>query len=325
MNRRRLLQAAALSLCGGAPLRLAAAEADFPSRTIRIVVPFNAGSQLDVFARLLGERLAPVLGQPVVVDNRPGMSGNIASDAVAKAAPDGHTLLLSGVLITLLPLTFGARAVDPVKAFAPVTRLSQQPVLIVANPALGVSSLDDLIALAKREPGKIAYGTSGVGTAQHLMMTLLAQRSGIELFHVPYSNFAQLMGDVIGGSIPVIVTFTGTVDQHLKSGRLKALAHSGARASPILAGIPTIAESGFPGFEVLTWSGVVAPAGTPPLIVERLHREIVRILQLPDVRDVFIAQGAEPVGNTPAAFAAEIKASMARWEPVIKAAGIRVE
>jgi tripartite-type tricarboxylate transporter receptor subunit TctC len=324
MNRRALLRASAAFLCG-APLRLAAADGDFPSRPLRIVVPFNAGSQLDVFARLLGERLAPVLGQSVVVDNRPGMSGNIASDAVAKAAPDGHTLLLSGVLITLLPLTFGARAVDPVKALAPVTRLSQQPVIIVANPALGVSSLDDLIALAKREPGKIAYGTSGVGTAQHLMMTMLAQRSGIELFHVPYSNFAQLMGDVIGGSIPLIVTFSGTVDQYLKSGRLKALAHSGSRASPILPGVPTIAESGFPGFEVQTWSGILAPAGTPANVVERLHREIVRIMRLPDVRDVFVGQGAEPVGNAPDAFAAEIRASIARWEPVIKAAGIRVE
>jgi tripartite-type tricarboxylate transporter receptor subunit TctC len=324
MNRRALLQASAALLCG-APLRLAAADSDFPSRPVRIVVPFNAGSQLDVFARLLGERLAPVLGQPVVVDNRPGMSGNIASDAVAKAAPDGHTLLLSGVLITLLPLTFGARAVDPVTALSPITRLSQQPVIIVANPALGVSSLHALIALAKRQPGKIAYGTSGVGTPQHLMMTMLSQRAGIELFHVPYSNFAQLMGDVIGGSIPLVVTFSGTVDQHLKSGRLKGLAHSGARASPTLPGIPTIAESGFPGFEVQAWSGVLAPAGTPPEIVERLHREFVRVLRLPDVRDVFIGQGAEPVGNTPAAFAAEIKASIARWEPVIKAAGIRVE
>jgi len=324
MNRRALLQASAAVLCG-VPIRLAAADADFPSRPIRIVVPFNAGSQLDVFARLLGERLAPVLGQPVVVDNRPGMSGNIASDAVAKAAPDGHTLLLSGVLITLLPLTFGARAVDPVKALAPITRLSQQPVIIVANPALGVSSLDGLIALAKREPRKIAYGTSGVGTPQHLMMSLLSQRAGIELFHVPYSNFGQLMGDVIGGSIPLIATFGGTVDQHLKSGRLTALAHSGARASAILPGVPTIAESGFPGFEVQSWSGVLAPAGTPANVVERLHQEIVRILRLPEVRDGFVSQGAEPVGNTPDAFAAEIRASIARWEPVIRAAGIRVE
>jgi tripartite-type tricarboxylate transporter receptor subunit TctC len=324
MNRRALLQASAAVLCG-APLRLVAADPDFPSRPIRIVVPFNAGNQLDVFARLLGERLAPVLGQPIVVDNRPGMSGNIATDVVAKSAPDGHTLLLSGVLITLLPLTFGPRAVDPVKELAPITRLSQQPLLIVANPALGVSSLEGLIARARREPGRIAYGTSGVGTAQHLMMTMLTQQAGIELFHVPYSNFSQLMGDVIGGSIPLIVTFTGTVDPHLKSGRLKALAHSGGQASPLLPDVPTIAESGFPGFEVQTWGGVLAPAGTPRPIVERLHREIVRIMRLPEVRDVFVGQGAEPVGNTPDAFAAEIRASIARWAPVIKAAGIRAE
>jgi tripartite-type tricarboxylate transporter receptor subunit TctC len=307
-----------------APQTFAADTTPYPSKPIRIVVPFTAGNQLDVFARLIGDRLADALGQPVVVDNKPGMSGNVASDAVAKAAPDGHTLLVSGVLITLLPLTYGPRAIDPVTQFAPVTRLAQQPIVIVANPSLNVSSLSELIALAKKQPGKIAYATSGIGTAQHIAMTMLSQKAGIELYHVPYSNSAQLIGDVLGGSIPLAISFPGTVEQHLKTGRLKAVAQTGARRSPALPGVATIDESGFPGFEVQSWAGVLAPMGTPPEVIARLHREITRILALPEVRDVFQAQSAEVVGNAPKEFEAEIRASIARWTPVVKAAGISI-
>ena len=312
------------ALAVSAPSVLAADNAPYPSRSVKIVVPFTAGNQLDVFARLIGDRLADALGQPVVVDNKPGMSGNVASDLVAKAAADGHTLLVSGVLITLLPLTYGPRAVDPVTQFAPITRLAQQPIVIVANPALNGGSLAELIALARKQPGKIAYATSGIGTAQHIAMTMLSQKAGIELYHVPYSNSAQLIADVLGGSIPLAISFPGTVEQHLKTGRLKAVAQTAAHRSPVLPGVATIDESGFPGFEVQAWTGVLAPAGTPPDVIARLHREIKRILALPEVRDVFQAQSAEVVGNTPREFEAEIKASIARWAPVVKAAGISI-
>ena len=297
----------------------------FPSRPIHLIVPFTAGNQLDVFARVIGTRLEESMGQPVVVENRPGVSGNVASEAVAKASPDGYTLLVSGVLITLLPLTYGSRAVDPVASFAPITRLAQQPIVIAVNASLDVNSLSDLITLARREPGKIAYATSGIGTAQHIAMTMLSQRAGIELLHIPYVNSGQLIGGVLAGEVPIAMSFPGTVEPYLKTGRLKALAVTSPHRALAWPDIPTVAESGFPGFDVLSWAGVLAPAGTPPEIIERLHREIVRILNIPEVRNVFLAQSAEPVGNTPEQFAAEIKASVARWAPVVKAAGIKAD
>jgi len=302
----------------------AVSPAPYPNRPIHLIVPFTAGNQLDVFARLIGDRLTESMGQPVIVENRPGASGNAASEAVAKAPPDGYTLLVSGVLITLLPQTYGSRAVDPVVSFAPITRLAQQPIVIAANPSLNISTLSELIALARREPGKIAYATSGVGTAQHIAMTMLSQRAGIELLHVPFANSGQLVASVLSGEVAVAMSFPGTVEPHVNAGRLKALAVTSAHRATAWPGIPTVAESGFPGFEVQSWAGVLAPAGTPPDIIDRLHREIVRILRIPEVRSAFLAQSAEPVGNTPEDFAAEIKSSVARWAPVIKAAGITV-
>ncbi len=322
-----VIAGAGLATALGAALGVAdaAPPAPYPNRPIHLVVPFTAGNQLDVFARVIGDRLSESMGQPVVVENRPGVSGNAASEVVAKAAPDGYTLLVSGVLITLLPLTYGSRAVDPVAAFAPVTRLAQQPIVIAVNGSLNVNSLGDLIALARREPGRIAYATSGVGTAQHIAMTMLSQRAGVELLHVPYANSGQLIANVLSGDVPIAMSFPGTVEPHLKSGRLRALAVTGAQRALAWPDVPTVAESGFPGFEMQSWAGVLAPAGTPPEIIDRLHREIVRILTIPEVRQVFLTQSAEPVGNTPEQFAAEIKASVARWAPVVKAAGIKVD
>lgn len=328
-GRRRIcgfaLACLALHTAGRSVPSFAADPEPYPNRPIRLIVPFAPGNQLDVFARLVGSRMADSMGQAVVVENRQGVAGNAASEAVAKAAPDGYTLLVSGVLITLLPLTYGSRAVDPVASFAPVTRLAQQPIVIAANASLNVNSLADLIALARSAPGTIAYATSGVGTAQHIAMTMLAQRAGITLLHVPYTNSGQLIADVLSGVVPIVVSFPGTIEPHRKTGRLKALAVTSAQRALAWPDVPTIAESGFPDFDVLSWAGVLAPAGTPPEIVDRLHREIVRILEIPDVRATFIAQSAEPVGNTPDQFSAEIRASGARWAPVVKAAGIRVD
>ena len=328
-TRRRICGLALASVtlhCAGrsAPI-LAADSPPYPNRPIHLIVPFAPGNQLDVFARLVGGRLADSLGQPVIVENRPGVAGNTASEAVAKAAPDGYTLLVSGVLITLLPLTYGPLAIDPVAAFAPVTRMAQQPIVIAANASLNVDSIGDLIALARATPGKIAYATSGIGTAQHVAMTMLSQRAGVTLLHVPYTNTGQLIADVLSGVVPVAVSFPGTVEPHRRTGRLKVLAVTSAQRALAWPEIPTVAEAGFPGFDVLSWAGVLAPAGTPPEIIDRLHREIVRILDIPDVRATFLAQSAEPVGNTPEQFAAEIRASVARWAPVVKAAGIRVD
>jgi tripartite-type tricarboxylate transporter receptor subunit TctC len=317
----------AAALIAAAAIGSARAETPkpFPNRPLHVIVPFAPGNQLDIFARVVGEHLAEALGQPVIVENRPGASGNVATEAVARAAPDGHTLLVSGVLITLLPLTYGPRAVDPVTALAPITRLAQQPLIIVANPAANIGSLAELLERARREPGTLAYATSGVGTAQHIAMTLLSQRAGVTLLHVPYTNTGQMVAEVVGGQVPLAMSFPGTVEAHIKSGRLKVLAVTGAQRASAWPDVPTVAESGFPGFEMQSWAGLLAPAGTPPEIIARLHEEVVRILRRPDVRDAFLAQSAEPVGNTPEQFAAEIRESMARWAPAVRAAGIKVE
>ena len=273
----------------------------------------------------VGDRLATALNQPVIVENHAGAAGNVASEVVARAAPDGYTLLVSGVLITLLPLTYGTRAVDPVAAFAPISRLAQQPIVIALNASNKINTLTELIARARSEPGKLAYATTGVGTAQHVAMTMLSQRAGVEFFHVPYANSGQLLGDVLSGEVPIAMSFPGTVDPHVKSGRLRALAVTSAHRALMWPTCRRLPNRDSPDSTFNRGRGVLAPAGTPPEIISRLHREIVTILAMPDVRAAFLAQSAEPVGNTPAEFAAEIKASMARWAPVVKAAGIKVD
>lgn len=326
MPAQRLVAVGVAILLASLPVSVGSAAPDaYPSRPIRIVVPFGPGNQLDVFARLVGDRLAIAMNQPVIVENHAGAAGNVASEVVARAAPDGYTLLVSGVLITLLPLTYGTQAVDPVAAFAPISRLAQQPIVIAINASNKINTLTELIARARSEPGKLAYATTGIGTAQHIAMTMLSQRAGVEFFHVPYANSGQLIGDVLSGEVPIAMSFPGTVDPHIKAGRLRALAVTSAHRALMWPDVPTVAESGFPGFDIQSWAGVLAPAGTPTEIISRLHREIVTILAMPDVRAAFLAQSAEPVGNTPAEFAAEIKASMARWAPVVKAAGIKVD
>jgi tripartite-type tricarboxylate transporter receptor subunit TctC len=322
----RLLRTLALMCSVGLTMFAAGAAdaADYPNRPIRIVVPFAAGTQLDLAGRIVAAKLAEAVGQPVVVDNRPGASGNIGSDAVAKAAPDGYTLLLTGSFITSLPSTM-ARAVDPITAFAPISKISEPPMMIVVNPALNVNSLDELIALARKSPGKIAYSTPGVGTTQHLAATMLQQRTGIELLHVPYANGGQALNDVVSGIVPVYFSFIGAVETFLRSGQLKALAVATARRATNWPEVPTVAELGYKDFAVSSWNCVLAPAGTPPEIIERLHAELARIVQQPDVRSQFLTMGSEPMSNTPEQFSAELKAAVARWSDVARLAGIRVD
>jgi tripartite-type tricarboxylate transporter receptor subunit TctC len=325
---RRSLTALLALVCSVGPTMLAAIAADaggYPSRPIRIVVPFAAGTQLDLAGRIVAAKLAEAVGQPVIIDNRPGASGNIGSETVAKAAPDGYTLLLTGSFITSLPSTMGPRAVDPIAAFAPISKISEPPMMIVVNPALNVNSLDELIALARKTPGNIAYSTPGVGTTQHLAATMLQQRTGIELLHVPYANGGQALNDVVSGIVPVYFSFIGTVETFLRSGQLKALAVATARRATNWPDVPTVAELGYKDFAVSSWNCVLAPAGTPPEIIERLHAELARIVQQPDVRSQFLAMGSEPMSNTPEQFGAELKAAVARWSDVARLAGIKSE
>jgi tripartite-type tricarboxylate transporter receptor subunit TctC len=301
----------------------ASAQSAYPSKSIRILVPFPAGGSTDFVARGIGQKITEAWGQQVVLDNRAGAAGIVATEIVAKAAPDGYTLLLTGSFITSLPSTMGSRAVDPIAAFAPISKISEPPMMIVVNPALNVNSLDELVALARKSPGKIAYSTPGVGTTQHLAATMLQQRTGIELLHVPYANGGQALNDVVSGIVPVYFSFIGTVETFLRSGQLKALAVATARRATNWPDVPTVAELGYKDFAVSSWNCVLAPAGTPPEIIERLHAELARIVQQPDVRSQFLAMGSEPMSNTPEQFGAELKAAVAHWSDVARLAGIR--
>lgn len=302
----------------------AAQATSWPSRPIRIVVPFAAGTFVDVLARLIGAKLGDALGEPVVIEDRPGASGNIASALVASSPPDGYTLLTGGVFITMLPAIHAPHAVDPA-VFAPITRLTNAPMLIVAHPSLGANTLAELIARARRAPGRLTYATSGVGTTPHLAAVLLQQRAGIEMLHVPYANTGAALNDVLSGEVPVMFTFLGTVEGLLRSGQLVPLAVTSAKRNPAWPAIPTVAEQGFPGYEAATWTGLLAPAGTPPEIIERIYRECARIIAQPEVREKIIALGNEPAGNTPEEFAKELRADAPRWKEIADRAGIRVE
>jgi len=303
----------------------AAADAEpYPSRSIKFVVPTAAGSG-DFVPRLLGKKLAEALGQPVTIENRPGVSYNIASETVARAPADGHTLLYTGSVVTLLPSVMGPAAVDPVAAFAPVTKLLETPLIIVAHQSLGVRTLDELLALARRKPGQVAYASPGVGTLPHLVATMIQRRAGVELLHVPYPNARQLMVDLVSGEVPVYFTFLIAVDAHLKSGLLRPLAVASNRRMAALPDVPTVVELGYAEAAVEPWAGVFVPAGTPREIVERLNREFVAILQQPDVRDQIVRQGMDPIGSTPERFAADVREAVARWPAIVKAAGIRRE
>ena len=318
-----LLAAGACFLAGASSLPLALAAGAYPERAIKIVVPFAAGSQLDIAARLVGSKLSESLGQPVVVDNRPGASANIGSEAVAKSPPDGYTLLMTGSLVTLLPSTLGPVAVDPVTSFAPITKLGDLPLFIVVNPSLNVGTLADLVALAKREPQKIAYATAGVGTVQHLVGATFARKAGIEMIHVPYANSGQALKDVQSGAVPVYFAFLGPIDGMLKSGQLKALAVASNRRTSAWPDVPTVAEVGYKEAVADPWNGILAPAGTPPEIIDRLYREFVRIVQQPDVRERLATMGMEPLTPTPEQFSAEIRDATARWPAIVRAEGIR--
>jgi tripartite-type tricarboxylate transporter receptor subunit TctC len=296
----------------------------YPDRPIRLIVPFGAGSQMDIAGRLVAGKLATAVGQSVVVENHIGGSGNIASELVAKSAPDGYTLLITGSLITLLPSTLGARAVDPVTSFAAVTKLAEPPILILVHPTLNVSTLPELVELAQRQPGKIAYATAGVGTVQHLVATVISRKAGIELLHVPYANAGQMLKDVLRGEVPVFFTFSSSaIDGYLRNGELRGIAVASNRRVPAWPDLPTVVELGYREAAADPWNGIVAPAGTPPEIVDRLYREFARIVQMPDVRERFLQMGMVPLATSPAEFSTEIREAVVRWPPIVKAAGIR--
>jgi tripartite-type tricarboxylate transporter receptor subunit TctC len=303
----------------------AAAHAqEYPTKPIRIIVPFAPGGVADNSARVVAEPLSLRLGQQVVVENRPGASGNIGTQQVAQSAPDGHTLLLGfdGTMV-INPHVFSKVPFDTVADFAAVTKLGDAALILVAHPSAGVRTLGELVQQAKTKP--FSYGTSGTGGTPHLTGELLKQRTGAQLEHVPYKGGGQAVVDVVGGQIPLVFTAIATAQQYVRGGRLVGLGVPSAKRSSALPDVPTFVESGFAGFDVSSWVGIFAPAKTPAPVVQRLHKELAAVLQTPFVRERYGVLGIEPVGNTPEDFSGQVRADLARWAQVVKAANVRVE
>jgi tripartite-type tricarboxylate transporter receptor subunit TctC len=303
-------------------LSSAALAQDYPAKPIRILVPFAPGGVADNSARVVAEPLGVRLGQQVIVENRPGASGNIGTQQAAQAAPDGYTLLLGfdGTMV-INPHVYASLPWDTLRDFAPVTKLGDATLILVAHPSVPAQNLKELVSLKK----PFSYGTAGTGSTPHLAGELLAQRTGIELTHVPYKGGGQAMGDVVGGQIPLVFTAIATAQQFVKSGKLKGLGVSAEKRSGSLPEVPTFIESGLEGFVVDSWTGILAPAKTPRGALERLQKEIAAVLGEPEIRSRYATLGIEPVGNTPEAFAEQIRADLVRWEKVVRQAKIRIE
>jgi tripartite-type tricarboxylate transporter receptor subunit TctC len=297
----------------------------YPAKPLRIIVPFAPGGSTDIFARLLAERLQAPLGQPVVVENRGGASGNIGAEAVARAAPDGATILMATTGVMAINnalfrnMTFdAAKDLEPVVYVASITN-----VLIVATDS-PLKSVADLIAAAKREPGKLSFASAGAGASTHMSAELFKAMAGIDLLHVPYKGSGPAMPDVIAGRVSMMFENMPGAVSHIKGGKVRVLAVTGLKRTPALPDVPTVAESGVPGYESLSWSGFAVPAGTPPEAIARLNREVNAILAAAEMRQKFADQGAEPVGGPPEAFAAHVKREREKWAGVIRAANIVV-
>ena len=316
-----ILFAVLLGVSGG----VAHAEA-YPSKPITMIVPFPAGGTTDILARAIGQELFKTLGQQVIVDNRPGAGGNIGSALVAKAAPDGYTLLMGTVGTHAINASLYAKMpYDTVKDFAPITQVAAVPNILVVNPTLPVKSVKELIAYAKANPGKLNFASSGNGTSIHLSGELFKTMAGVDMTHIPYKGSAPALTDLLGGQVNLMFDNMPSALPHVKAGKLRALAVTSGKRSPAAPDLPTIEEAGVPGYEASSWFGVLAPAGTPPDIVNKLNAEIVRILKTPEMKERLSSQGAEPVGSSPGEFAAHIKAEMAKWAKVVKESGARVD
>jgi len=292
---------------------------------VKIIVAFPPGGGTDIVARLLAPRLSEVWGQPVIVENRAGASGTIGTEAAARAEPDGYTLLMATMGNMTANQHLYRMAEDPLRAFAPITKVVDVHFVFMANPALPANNVQELIVLAKQHPGEIAYSSSGPGGAPHLAMELFKRRAGIDVVHIPYKGSGPSINDLIGGRVMLTMDSLLQSLPHIKSGRLKALAVPGPKRSALLPDVPTIAESGLPGFALTNWFGLLAPAATPRDVLVKVHDDVVRILKEPELEKRISDLGADVVGNSAEEFGAAMRAESAQWAEIIKAAGIRVE
>ncbi len=313
----------ALALALAAPL---ACAQTFPERPVRFVVGFTPGGPSDILARALGQKLAERFGQQVIVENRPGAGGNIAAELVAKSSGDGYTWLLgnNSILATNQSL-YQKLGYDPVADFAPVALVAIQPNILVVNPGVAATSVKELIALAKSRPGELNYASSGSGAAAHLAGELFKAMTGVQMQHIPYKGAQPALTDVIAGQAQLMFATSASVIPYIKAGRLRALAVTTSKRSPSVPDLPTVAEAGVPGFEAITWHGVVVPSATSPALVERLNRDIVAVLRLPDLRERLESLGAEINTGTPRDFADYIAREIPKWAKVVRDSGARAE
>ena len=299
---------------------------DYPNKPIRLIVPFATGGVTDTSARLIADKLSRQIGQQVIVENRPGGSGNPGTQYVAQSTPDGYTLLLAfdGTMV-INPFVFPKIPFDTVKDFQPVTKLGDAALVLVAHPSVPAKNFPQLMAYSKANPGKLSFGHSGTGGTTHVAGELLKQRTGLDMLHIPYKSGGQAVVDALGGQVPLAYSAVAGAHSHVKSGKLNAIGVSSLKRISSLPDAPTFDEQGVTGFEAVSWVGILAPAKTPPAIVERLHRDLAIALKEADTRERFSTLGIEPVGNTPEQFAEQIKADLARWGKVVERAKIRVE
>lgn len=316
------LAASALALAAATP---ALAQPEFPSKPIRLVVPFTPGGVTDTGARVVAERLGARLGQQVVIENRPGASGNIGTQSVATAAPDGHTLVLGfdGTLV-INPHVFAKVPFDTLKDFVPVSKIGDTALVIVTHPSVPAKTLTELIAYSKSLPGGLSYGSSGTGGTPHIAAEMLKVKTGANFLHVPYKGGGQALADVVGGQLPMLYTAVAGALPFIERGQVRAIAISNAQRLASLPDVPTVAET-VPGFEVVSWIGILAPAKTPKAIVERIQRELHAVVNEPAVKERLAKLGISAVGNTPAEFTQQIQADLKKYAEVVKAAGIKIE
>ena len=317
----RLLAALAAGLIACAMFVGGLPATAYPKKPIELIVPFTAGGTTDNIARLISQRFTESWGATVVVNNRPGSGGTIATGMAAKAPPDGHTLLVTTIGFAITP-ALHKLPYDPIKDFAPVTELASLPLMLVVHASLPVNNLKEFIALARSKPGALDYASAGVGTSPQLAGEMFKTMAGVDLVHVPYKGNAEVTNAIIGGHVKVYFSLVPASLPHVKSGTMRVLAVTTAQRLPYLPDVPTIAELGFPAYEISSWQGVFAPAGTPKDVVGKINGELVKMLNTPAVRERIAREGADPVGSTPEEFAARVKSEIEKWSKVAKAAGL---
>ena len=304
----------------------AAAHAqDYPTHPVRVVVPFSPGGAVDGPMRVIAQEMSKRLGRQVFIENRPGAGATIGSEAVAKSAPDGYTLLLASQTNAISASLYRSLSFDPVGDFAPISLIGREPGVLVVHPSLPVQTLGEFIAYVKQQPGKVDYASSGNGSGQHLFMALLASMTGVQLNHIPYRGSGQATTDLLAGVVVASIPGTAGMVGHIKAGKLRPLAVTGVKRSPQLPDVPTIAESGVPGYEAYVWMGLLAPKGTPQAIIDRLHRAVMDALATNEVKSHMDTAGIEIVGSTPTEFGAFFRAEKERWAKVVKETGAKVD